>query len=105
MLDFIRSSSPGDLWIGERATTTLSGISTMANATIEEVSHYLASCWRYTRKWPTVFPPPSAAWRLATPSYPSFAGIAPSTTTFPAQMGATGPLLAVRLAVADGLRP
>lgn len=104
MQDFVTAPSPGDLWINERAGTTLPGILSLTNDLMEEACQYLASCWRYAGNWSTLFPPPVSAWTLPQQPWPSFDGIAPSTTPFPAHMGATGPLLAERLRLAESLR-
>jgi hypothetical protein len=104
MHDFISSPATTDLWINEPASTTLAGVFMALNALIEEASHLMASWWRYARKWPAMFPPPTTKWALKTPPWPSFEGVAPGSTPFPIGQSHVGPLQAERLALAEKLR-
>jgi hypothetical protein len=104
MHDFITSPMTNDLWINERATTTLPGIFEVVNALVEEASQFLASCWRYAGKWPAEFPLPVARWKLQDPPWPSFDGIAPNARRFPVDYGRAGPQMSKRLELAEQLR-
>jgi hypothetical protein len=104
MHDFISSPTTTNLWINEPAGTTLAGVFIAVNEMIEEAAQLLASWWRYIRKWPDAFPPPTVKWTLKSLPWPSFDGIAPSTTPFPIGHSHVGPLQAERLALAEKLR-
>jgi hypothetical protein len=104
MQDFITSSTTTDLWINETAATTLAGVGIAVNELTEEASQLLASWWRYTGKWSTVFPPPATKWALASPPWPSFEGVAPAARPFPIGQSHVGPLQQERLELAERLR-
>jgi hypothetical protein len=104
MQDFIASPATGDLWINERATTTLPGIVIMVDELIEEAAHLLLAWWEYASKWSATFPPPPMAWLLDQPPWPSFDGVSPSATPFPVDVGLVGPHMEKRLRLAERLR-
>jgi hypothetical protein len=53
MYDFITSSTAGDLWINEPATTTQPGVVSAAIELVEELSQFLNAWWVDAAKWPS----------------------------------------------------
>jgi hypothetical protein len=104
MHDLIISPTVTDLWINERATTTLPGVFKGVNDLIEDATRFLADWWQYARKWPNEFPPPVGKWELPSPPFLSFGGVAPSAAPHQLDLGRVSPLLAKRLALAERLR-
>lgn len=104
MHDFIASSATVDLWLSERATTTLPGTVLMANELVEEAAHFRLEWWNYAASRSALLPPPSQAWALASAVTPSFDGVAPATAPFRVDVGLVGPHMTERLALAERLR-
>jgi hypothetical protein len=104
MYDFIVSADAAELWLDERATTTLSAMLMMVNELVEEAAHFLLEWWNYAARRPALFPPPPKAWAVASGTVPSFDGVAPATTTIRVDIGMLGPRMTERLALAERLR-